>query len=1465
MLGIAPSVGCPGAFARWRHQILLLATVFMLGSLALPAKAADFAKNFNGFVAGTTIVIGSAVDGSGNTYITGYFSVASVAIGGVTLTRYGASSNSFAAKLDASGTVVWAKNFGGAGAGSNTQALAIAADSAGNVYLSGFFQNDITTPALTKIGSQDSYVIKLDTNGNTIWAKNIGGSGAIVYATEVAVDGSGNVYLGGFRLGSLTTPVVNAIGIQDGFIIKLDANGNTTWANNIGGSGAKGAVEGIAVDGAGNVHLAGTLETADWTMPAVARIGTKDVVAVKLDSSGNTLWATNFGGAGASAQASSVALDGAGNVHVAGFFIGANLTTPALTKIGSSDALVVKLNSSGTMTWAKNFGGASAGVQANGIAVDSSNNIYLGGRFGTASLTSPVLTKIGSQDGFAFKLDSSGNITWASNFGGSGATVTVSGIAFDGAGNVYPAGQFSVADLSTPALTKVGSIDAVVLKLDSSGSTTWSRNYGGGNTATAVTQIYATANDTAGNTYFAGTSTTSSLSIGGVVLTKIGTQDGVIGKLDASGATVWAKRIGGTSTATVEARAIAVDASGNVYLGGYFSTVNLTTPALTRIGTNDAFAIKFDSSGNTTWAKNFGGAGANARAQAIAVDGSGNVYVGGYLLTANLTTPVLAKIGASDAFAIKLDSSGNTTWGKNFGGAGATARGLGIAVDGSFNVYLGGYVQGADLTTPALSRYGVQDALVIKLDSSGSTTWAKNFGGAGATAQSSGLAVDGSGNIYLGGQLQTANLTTPALTLIGTQDAYAIKLDSTGSTTWAKNFGGAGAAAQALGLAVDASGNVYLGGVMATASLTTPSLTRIGTQDAYAVKLDSTGSTTWAKKFGGDGAVAIANAITVDSGGNAYLGGTLQTANLTSAGLTLLGNTDGVIIRQSTVLGAPVIGTATGGASGTMQATVTFTAPALNGGFPVTGYTVTSNPAGGVDSNAGTTGLSHVITGLTNGTAYTFTVIAANVYGPSAASAASNSVTLSIISGAPVIGVASGGNAQATVTFTAPASNGGAPITGYTVTSNPAGGVDTNAGSTSLSHVITGLNNGTAYTFTVTATNINGTSAASAASNSVTPSTLSGAPVIGAATAGNAQATVTFTAPASNGGAVITGYTVSSNPAGGVDSNAGSTGLSHVITGLTNGVAYTFTVTASNANGAGPASGISNSVTPSTVPGAPVIGVATPGNAQATVSFAPPVSNGGSVLTGYTVTSNPAGGVDSNAGSTSLSHLVTGLTNGTAYTFTVRASNVNGAGIASAASNSVTPSSGNTYTAPSPTGGGLISAVLSGGGATCSYTTAAFIPLSGGVGSPPAGSSPAGVQFPLGLFDFTTGGCTPGGTITLTVTYPQALAPGSEYWKYGPTPPGNNCSGAACATPHWYVMPATIAGNTAVFTITDGGLGDDDLTANGSIVDQGGPGFVSISIPTLSEWAMILLAGMVGMLGMLGTLQVRRRRAQRLA
>jgi len=179
------------------------------------------------------------------------------------------------------------------------------------------------------------------------------------------------------------------------------------------------------------------------------------------------------------------------------------------------------------------------------------------------------------------------------------------------------------------------------------------------------------------------------------------------------------------------------------------------------------------------------------------------------------------------------------------------------------------------------------------------------------------------------------------------------------------------------------------------------------------------------------------------------------------------------------------------------------------------------------------------------------------------------------VPGAPSIGTATAGNAQATIAFTAPASNGGIPIISYTVTANP-GGLSVSSDASPIT--IIGLTNGTAYTFTVTATNAIGTSTASAASNSVIPATVPGAPTIGIAMAGSGYGIVNFSPPSSNGGKAISTYTVTSNPGGKTASGSVSP---LTVPGLTNGTAYTFTVTATNAVGIGVPSSVSNSVTPS--------------------------------------------------------------------------------------------------------------------------------------------------------------------------------------------------------------------------------------------------------------------------------------------
>jgi len=281
---------------------------------------------------------------------------------------------------------------------------------------------------------------------------------------------------------------------------------------------------------------------------------------------------------------------------------------------------------------------------------------------------------------------------------------------------------------------------------------------------------------------------------------------------------------------------------------------------------------------------------------------------------------------------------------------------------------------------------------------------------------------------------------------------------------------------------------------------------------------------------------------------------------------------------------------------------------------------------------------------------------------------ASHAVAIPTAPGAPTVGVATPGNGQVSVAFTAPASDGGSAITGYTVTSSP-GGFTASGAASPL--VVAGLANGTAYTFTVTATNATGTSAASAASSAVTPKgaqtivfgnpgpqTFGSAPTLAAIS--SAGLPVSFTSATTGVCTITSGGTLTFGSSGACSIHADQSGDGTFQ--AASQVTQTFTVVA-------------------VVPGAPSVGTATAGDTQATVSFTAPASTGGAAISGYTVTAQPGGITATGAGSPIT---LTGLTNGIAYTFTVTATNNAGTGGASAASNAITPAAAQVITFSNP-------------------------------------------------------------------------------------------------------------------------------------------------------------------------------------
>jgi len=247
------------------------------------------------------------------------------------------------------------------------------------------------------------------------------------------------------------------------------------------------------------------------------------------------------------------------------------------------------------------------------------------------------------------------------------------------------------------------------------------------------------------------------------------------------------------------------------------------------------------------------------------------------------------------------------------------------------------------------------------------------------------------------------------------------------------------------------------------------------------------------------------------------------------------------------------------------------------------------------------------------------------------------------------------------VTWLAP-TNPSTPIVSYTATSSPSGKTCTTPNGSTLTCTVTGLVNGTAYTFTVVANFAGGSSPASAPSGPVVPSTTPSAPLNVQVTGANGSIIVRWTAPTSNGGASVTGYSATASDLNGNVATSCSTlgALTCTITGLTNGTSYIVVVRASNVSGFGTPSAPSAAVKPSTLPSAPGTPTAVNANGAATVSWTAPLSDGGSAITNYLVTAY-AGATASYTCTTNgtLSCTINGLSNGTAYTFKVIASNVN--------------------------------------------------------------------------------------------------------------------------------------------------------------------------------------------------------------
>ena len=370
-----------------------------------------------------------AADASGNSYVTGYYEGTADFDPGVAtfnLTSNG-GEDVFIQKLDASGNFIWAISIGGT---SDENGRSITTDTLGNVYVIGYYRDmvDFDPGAasfnLTSNGGDDIFIVKLDSNGNFIWAVSMGGI-LPDRGFSITSDALGNLYATGkfsstvdFDPGS-TTFSLTANGGEDVFIQKLDNQGNFIWAKSMGGA-ANDEGRSVINDNSGNVYVAGNFEGITDINPGpdtfnLISNGSWDIFIQKLDDFGNFIWAKSMGGT-IRDGANNITTDALGNVYVSGKFqdtvdFDPNAATLDLVSNGDYDVFIQKLDANGNLKWARSLGGPSYD-QGESIITDISGNVYVTGYYqGTVdfdpSAATSLLTSNGNEDVFIQKFNQS--------------------------------------------------------------------------------------------------------------------------------------------------------------------------------------------------------------------------------------------------------------------------------------------------------------------------------------------------------------------------------------------------------------------------------------------------------------------------------------------------------------------------------------------------------------------------------------------------------------------------------------------------------------------------------------------------------------------------------------------------------------------------------------------------------------------------------------------------------------------------------------------------------------------------------------------------------------------------------------------------------------------------------------------------------------------------------------------------
>ncbi|HEX8791055.1 MAG TPA: hypothetical protein VF765_08875 [Polyangiaceae bacterium] len=442
-----------------------------------PADSADAAPDgptSNGGLArwsaalgGPQVDVGFAVagDSAGDTVVAGSFQ-GTAELGGVPMTSAGAT-DLFVAKYGADGKAQWVRRFGGA---ADDMATGVVVAPSGSIWIAGASAGalDFGTGPLGQGGAAGTFLVELDRFGNVMLAKAFGGAS---YGTLVGIasGGDGSIALCGAYQGTIDLgggPLPAAQGTFDAFVAKLDPGGTLVFAQHLGGTDTD-LAQGVAVGPQGEVGVIGTFAgTGTFGGSAVTSAGDSDVFASAFGPTGTALWTKTYGSPGHD-DGRAVAFDPSGDVVLGGGFADAvDFGAGPASSHGATDAFVVKLDTTGALSWAQTFGGPGTD-EAVSLASDSLGEPLVGGLFEqTMTVGVTPFTSAGDRDIFALKLGADGSHVWSKHFGGAEADEGV-GVGYDGYGRALVTGYFRTqVDFGSGVQASAGDDDVFVATFD---------------------------------------------------------------------------------------------------------------------------------------------------------------------------------------------------------------------------------------------------------------------------------------------------------------------------------------------------------------------------------------------------------------------------------------------------------------------------------------------------------------------------------------------------------------------------------------------------------------------------------------------------------------------------------------------------------------------------------------------------------------------------------------------------------------------------------------------------------------------------------------------------------------------------------------------------------------------------------------------------------------------------------------